>query len=439
SLIASTTYTPGGSPCGWTLDGSLPLVLAAFFGLGLLLSLTPCVYPMVPILAGILARGGAASRSAALPTSLSYVLAMAAAYALLGLAAAWSGQNLQAALQTPVATGAAAILFAALALSMLGAFDLQVPQALAQRLSGASSGLGGRVLGPAALGFVSALIVGPCATPPLAAALLYVTQTGDVARGSAALFALGLGMGAPLLAVGAFGARILPKSGPWMVRVKQLFGVAFLAIAISMAARALPAQAAMLLWGAALITIGVFAGAWDRLGPHSPPLSRVFKAAGLVVSVWGASLIVGAAAGGDDPRRPLAALAAASPAADQPSEVRNVVSTPAEYDRVLQMARDAGRPAVVTFTADWCPTCKANDRALDRDPEIRALLAHFAAVTVDVTSMSPDVRALMSRENVVGPPTLLVRDRQGSERLSARLVGSIDVDVLGEELKRALH
>jgi len=240
------------------LSGGLPSVLLSFLGFGLLLAFTPCVFPMAPILSGMLARSGQnLSARKGLVLSAAYVLAMALAYAALGVVAAWSGQNLQVLLQRPVAIVVMGLVFVALSLSMFGLYDLALPASLAARLSRATGGGGGSVGGAALLGFGSALIVGPCVTPPLAAALLYVAQTGDVARGAAALFALGLGMGMPLLAFGAFGGRLLPKSGVWLVAVKQVFGFIFLGLAIWMLGRALPGQATQGLWGILAISAGL--------------------------------------------------------------------------------------------------------------------------------------------------------------------------------------
>ena len=228
------------------MSGSLASVLATFLGFGLLLTFTPCVLPMIPILSGMLARsGGQLSAGRGFALSTTYVLAMAAAYGLLGIAAAWSGQNLQAALQTPWALGAMSLLFVVLALSMFGLFELQLPSSWTSFVSGRTSGMGGSLPGAAALGFTSALIVGPCVTPPLAGALLYVSQSGDMTRGAAALFMLGLGMGLPLIVYGTVGAKALPKSGPWLVRVKQAFGVVFLGVAITMVSRIAPPQVSL--------------------------------------------------------------------------------------------------------------------------------------------------------------------------------------------------
>src|SRR5260370_32314684 len=244
------------------LAGHVLAMPAGFFGFGLLLSFTPCVFPMIPILSGILARSGehlSAKRGFVL--SAAYVLAVALAYAALGVAAAWSWQNLQIALQTPLALGAISLVFVALALPMFGLYDLQLPARWIGRLSGGASSNRGSIGGAALLGFGSALIVGPCVTPPLAAALLYVAQVGDLARGASALFALGLGMGVPLLAFGTFGAGLLPKSGPWLVRIKHVFGFVFIGMAVWMLSRIVPEWLTLELWGACLMGLGLYLGA----------------------------------------------------------------------------------------------------------------------------------------------------------------------------------
>ncbi len=272
------------------LRGDTAAMLAAFLGFGLLLSLTPCIFPMIPILSAMLAgAGGSLSIRRSFLLSSSYVLAMAAAYGLVGLAAGWTGANLQVALQTPWALGLAAAIFLALALSMFGLFDLALPTGLATRLAG-DGARSGSVAGAALLGFGSSLIVGPCVTPPLAAALLYAVQTGEATKGAAALFALGLGMGLPLIAVGAFGARILPKAGPWLDRVKQILGAVFIAMAAMLVARLLPGPAVLALYGALAIAASVFLGGFDRLHRVSPWDARLAKAADLVASVYGRRL-----------------------------------------------------------------------------------------------------------------------------------------------------
>ena len=281
------------------LSGHILAMLAAFLGFGLLLSFTPCIFPMIPILSGMLARSGenlSARRGFVL--SGAYVLAMALAYAALGIAAAWSGQNLQIALQTPIALGVISLVFVALALSMFGVYDLQLPTRWADRLSGSVSGKGGSIGGAALLGFGSALIVGPCVTPPLAAALLYVAQTGDLARGASALFALGLGMGVPLLAFGTFGAGLLPKSGPWLVRIKHVFGFVFIAMAVWMLSRVTPEWLTLALWGACLIGLGLYSGAGSILSKRFWRNRRVgLEVPGAIALACGVLFLVGSVAG----------------------------------------------------------------------------------------------------------------------------------------------
>jgi thiol:disulfide interchange protein DsbD len=414
------------------LSGHLAGVLATFLGLGLLLAFTPCVLPMVPVLAGMLTRSGerlSAGRGFVL--SGTYALAMALAYGTLGVAAAWSGRNLQVALQTPAALGLLAAAFCALALSMFGAFDLALPSGAAARLSR----LGGRRLGAlggaAVMGFTSALIVGPCVTPPLTAALLYVAQTGDVARGAAALFALGLGMGLPLVAFGTFGAGILPKSGPWLVAAKQAFGVVFLGLAVAMVSRLVPPEVTLALWGALAVGVGVFVGAFDVLAAGTGAAGRLGKGAGIVAVTYGCALVIGAASGGTDPFRPLALLGQQQAA---PVEKGRTVSSVAAFEAALAAARVEGKPVLVEFAADWCTVCKTNERTVLADAGVRARLSAVTVIRADVTRDDEATRALMRRFEVVGPPTLILMHPDGGEVREARTEGELTV----EDLKRRL-
>ena len=412
--------------------GLLPL-LGAFFGLGLLLAFTPCVFPMLPILSGILAGGGARPTPArGLALSGAYGLAMAAAYGVLGMGAAWTGANLQAALQTPWAIGLMAAVFVALAGAMFGLFDLAVPSALAARLP---SGGRGSIAGAAGLGFASALVVGPCVTPPLAAAMLYAAQTGDAGRGGSALFMLGLGMAAPLVAVGAFGAQILPRSGRWLLAIKHGCGVLFLAIAAWLAARVLPDAAGLALYGLLAIGLGVFAGGFDALTSDADAGRRIGetlgKTAGIAAVAGGLLLLVGAAGGASDPLRPLGFLAApARPAAAEAREVR--VSSPAALRQALAAAGQDGRPTLVSFTADWCTVCKSNEATM-AEPAAAARLSGLDRIAVDVTRYGDGAQALMGRYQVIGPPTLFLLDPAGREVPGSRRVGALtgaDIDHL---------
>ncbi|WP_029076868.1 protein-disulfide reductase DsbD [Kaistia adipata] len=424
-----------GAGTGALLAGNPVVMLAAFLGFGLLLALTPCVFPMIPILTGIIARsGGTASARRGFALSLAYVLAMAAAYGLLGVVASWSGQNLQAALQTPLALGLMSLVLVALALSMFGLFDLQAPAALTRLIP---AGTGGSLAGAAVLGFGSALIVGPCVTPPLAAALLYVSQTGDVARGAGALFALGLGMGLPLIAVGTFGAGILPRSGPWLGQVKALFGVVFLGLAIEMAGRVLPGPLTLALWALLAIGTGVALTA-SRGGSQRPLVDHPRRTIGFAALVYGVVLIIGASAGSDDPLRPLAFLSGTAAPTATPYQTATRVASPAAFDSALSAARAQGRPVLVSFTADWCTVCKSNERTVLRDPAISARLERASIVVADVTETNAETEALMRRFDVVGPPTLLLIDPDsGREIDGTRSIGTIATAAFEKTLRAA--
>ncbi|MCX5577791.1 protein-disulfide reductase DsbD [Kaistia terrae] len=436
--IAPDAPAPNQTAATPLMAGNPVVMLAAFLGFGLLLALTPCVFPMIPILSGIIARSGAetsAKRGFAL--SLAYVLAMAAAYALLGVVAAWSGQNLQAALQTPWALGLMSLVLVALALSMFGLYELQAPAFLTRFLQPATGGTGGSLMGAALLGFGSALIVGPCVTPPLAAALLYVSQTGDVARGASALFALGLGMGLPLIAVGTFGAGILPRAGPWLGRIKGVFGVIFLGLAIEMAGRVLPGSLTLGLW--ALLAIGTGVALTASPLSQRPLIDHPRRTLGFAALVYGAVLIIGASAGAEDPLRPLAVLTEGrATAVATPYETATRVTSLAAMDAAIGNARQQGRPIFVSFTADWCTVCKTNDRTVFRDPEIVTRLARASLIVADVTDTTAETQALMQRYDVVGPPTMLLIDPQtGREIDGTRSIGATTTAAFGSNLRRA--
>jgi len=422
------------------LSGHVLGMLAAFFGFGLLLSFTPCVFPMIPILSGMLARSGehlSAKRGFVL--SGAYVLAMALAYAALGIAAAWSGQNLQIALQTPTALGVISLVFVALALSMFGFYDLQLPASWADRLSGTVAGKSGSIGGAALLGFGSALIVGPCVTPPLAAALLYVAQTGDLARGAAALFALGLGMGVPLLAFGTFGAGLLPKSGPWLVRIKHVFGFVFIAMAVWMLSRVTPEWLTFELWGACLIGLGLYLGATSalskkfwcncRVGPEIP---------GAIALVCGALLLFGSIPGNDLLRSlPILDSCKTNDEAAAGIDVQTVTSL-ATFDAAMTTARVTGKPVLLDFSANWCVECKIVDRNVFGNKTVRERMRDVVLIRADMTDYNDDSRALMQRFNVVGPPTMIFLDAQADREIpETRTVGPVDADAFISKIASA--
>lgn len=404
-------------------DGGAAWVVAMFFVLGLGLAFTPCVLPMYPILAGQLSRGGERlSAGRGFVVSATYVGAMAAAFGLLGVAAAWSGQNLQIALQSKAAILFVSALFVVLALSMFGLFELRLPAAWTNAIARKAPGSRGSLSSSAALGFTSALIVGPCVTAPLAGGLLYIAQTGDVGLGAVALSALGLGQGIPLIVFGTIGSRALPKAGRWMVLVTRAFGFAFLGLAIWMMSRILPPTATLGLWSALLLGAGVFLGALDVLGSEAGVPQRLAKAGGFAAMLYGAILAVGAAAGADDPLRPLASLATAGPAAPSEKPIFRKVRDSAD---MAALVRAADRPSLIYTTAEWCVTCKVIERNVFGDPTVRAELAGFQLLELDLTEDDPARTALMKELDVVGPPTMLFVDNQAREVPGSRLIGDI--------------
>ncbi len=409
---------------GLQARGGAALVLAGFLFFGLLLAFTPCMFPMYPILAGLLTRQGTeltARRGAAL--SGVYVLAMASAFGLLGVAAAWSGQNLQMVLQSPAALYTVAAIFALLALSSFGAFELQLPAAWTSKLSGVGTGSRGTFTGAAALGFTSALIMGPCVTAPLAGALLYIAGTGNVALGAGALFALGVGQGIPLLIAGTLGPRVLPKAGAWMHRVKPVFGFVFLAMAIWLVGRINPGAGILTAWSVLLIAAGVFAGAFDSLSPESGAWARLGKTAGIAALIFGALMAVGAAMGGSDPLRPLA-MPAQSNAAPQAQGAKSSFAEVTDSIALSAALRSAkGRPALIYVTADWCVTCKVIEREVWNDPAVQTALQDVASIAVDLSDFGPQGQEMLDQLGAVGPPTMVFLNRSGEEAATTRIVG----------------
>ncbi|PVA10722.1 cytochrome C biogenesis protein [Pelagivirga sediminicola] len=404
--------------------GGTLLVLAGFLGFGLLLAFTPCVFPMVPILAGLLTRQGetlTVRRGAAL--SGVYVLAMASAFGLLGVAAAWSGQNLQMALQSPVAIYVVAAIFVALALSMFGLFELQLPDAWARRLSPAGGARRGTFGGAATLGFTSALIVGPCVTAPLAGALLYIAGTGDLALGAGALFALGLGQGIPLMVAGTLGAHVLPRAGAWMDGAKRIFGFVFLGMAIWLLGRLIQGPATLALWAALLVGAAIFAGAMDLLAPDATPARRGVKSAGIMSLIAGAIMAVGAALGGSDPLRPLAMLQSqGSRAGDAGSAVSfETVTNARDLDGAISAKADM--PAMIYVTADWCVTCRVIERNVWPDTGVQAALSAVNVIAADVSDFGADGQEMLAQLGAAGPPTMVFLDRSRAEAPGTRIIG----------------
>jgi thiol:disulfide interchange protein DsbD len=418
-------------------DAGFWAILAFFFVAGLGLSLTPCVFPMIPILSGIIAgQGHKASHARGFALSLTYVLGMALTYAAVGVAAGLSGTLLSAALQNAWVLGAFALIFVILSLSMFGFYELQLPTALQSKLSEESSHLqGGRGIGVFLMGALSALIVGPCVAAPLAGALLYIGQTGDAVLGGTALFVMALGMGAPLIAVGTAGGSLLPKTGPWMEGVKKGFGVLLLATALWLVSPVLAEVVVMLGWAALLIIPAIFLHAIDPLPPQAKGWQRFWKGIGIVMLLTGAALLIGALAGGRDPLQPLAGLRGSAIAAETRKLPFEPVRSVAELEARVAAA---GRPVMLDFYADWCVSCKEMEKFTFSDPAVQEKLAGFTLLKADVTANSDDDKALLARFQLFGPPGIIFFAADGRQIDGVRVVGFQNAQTFLRSLQRVI-
>lgn len=403
-------------------QGDRWVLVAAFFGFGLLLAFTPCMLPMIPILSGVIVgQGSQLTRRHALGLSTVYVLGMAITYALAGVAAGLAGTLLSAYLQNPWVLGGFALIFVVLALSMFGLYELQLPAALQNRLAAASGRMrGGRALGVFVMGVLSAVIVGPCVAAPLAGALLYIGQTHDVVLGGVALFAMAIGMGVPLLVIGTTAGSLLPKSGPWTVAVQRVFGVAMLGVAIYMLTPVIPVVAQQLLWAALLIVPAIYLHALDPLPADAPGHRRLFKGFGVLALLTGAALLVGALSGHREILQPLAGWRGNTLASTVRELSFQPVRSVADLEARLQSAR--GRPVMLDFWAEWCVSCKEMDQFTFSDARVQARLNDTLVLRADVTANNADDQALLRRFNLFGPPGIVFFDRKGGE-LAFRVIG----------------
>lgn len=406
--------------------GSFWAVVATFFGFGLLLALTPCVFPMIPILSGIIAgQNRTMTKTHGFLLALAYVLGMAITYALAGVAAALSGTLISNALQNPWALGVGAGLFVLLALSMFGFFELQLPSALQSKFSEASNKMkGGNFVGVFVMGALSAVIVGPCVAPPLAAALAFIAQSGNTTLGGVALFVLAIGMGFPLLLVGLSAGALLPKAGGWMTAVKYFFGVLMLAIAIYLISPIIPAWVNMLMWALLLIASAMYLHALDPLPAHASGWSRLWKGLGVVLLIGGLSLILGMLAGSRDLLQPLEVYKGSvfkggeggtAMAAEPTGLAFERVKDTAALDARLAQAKADGRAVMLDFYADWCVSCKEMERFTFSDPKVRARLKDVVLLQADVTATSEADKALLKRFNLFGPPGLIFWTGAGAQ------------------------
>jgi thiol:disulfide interchange protein DsbD len=416
-------------------------VVATFFGAGLLLAFTPCVLPMVPILSGIIAgEGDNVSPARGLTLASAYVAGMALIYTAAGIAAAAIGIQLQAVFNQPWVLSLFAGLFVLLALGMFGLFDLQMPSAVQTRLALLSGRQkSGTVIGAFIMGALSSLIVTACVAPPLVAALTVIGQSGDMLRGGAALFSLSLGMGAPLLAVGASAGKLLPKAGPWMVAVKNAFGFMMIGLAIWMLSRILPATLTLALWGVLVFMAGVYLGGLTTLTPAAAAPQRLGKGFGLLGVIYGAVLILGSLAGGSSLLQPLAGFGQGGQAAA--IEARGLafrrIKTVRGLDAALAAAAAEARPAMLDFYADWCVSCIEMEHYTFTDANVQDALSDTVLLQADVTANDRDDQALLKRFGVFGPPTIIFFGPDGVQREGFEVVGFMQADDFAAHVERA--
>ncbi|QFU01304.1 Thiol:disulfide interchange protein DsbD precursor [Halomonas sp. THAF5a] len=445
---ATTTTTPDGAPglAPTSEDGrfrslmaeaSLPLVLGLFFLAGLGLTFTPCVLPMVPILSSIIV-GQHPTRARAFALSASYVGGMALTYAAVGVLMGLfgAGLNLQARLQSAPVLITFALLFTLFALAMFGAFNLRLSSSLSGRIDAWQARA--QRSGPAGLalaGALSVLVVSPCVSAPLAGALVFISTTGDALMGGAALLALALGMGVPLLLVGTFGTTLLPRSGAWMNGVKTAFGILLLGVAIWLVERLLPGSIALLLWAALAIGSALTLGALTVNQAQGWP--RVRQAGGLMLLTWGIALVIGASRGGEDPLRPLAVTATAPSAIPGAPAPEPSITTVTDLEALEATLAESDAPAFVNVTADWCISCKVMERSVYPAPEVAGPLARFRRINVDVTESDAASRELLEHFRLFGPPSLLFFD-DGQELRDARVQGEVDAPQLASHLEGVL-
>lgn len=422
------------------------LVVSVFFVAGLLLSLTPCVLPMIPILSSIIVGANASNaqtkttpnRAHSFNLSLTYTLGMAASYTLAGIAAGLSGQLFSNALQNPWVLGASALVFVLLALSMFGFYELALPSSLEEKLVNTSNRLkGGKMAAVFVMGALSALIVSPCVAAPLAAALLYISQTHQVVLGGVALFSLAMGMGVPLLLVGASAGAILPKTGAWMNAVRNTFGVVMLGMAIYIIGPLVPITVQMALWAPLLIIPAIFMHALDNLPPHANAWMKFFKGIGIILLLVGASLLIGALSGATSPFQPLAMLNAQAATTNHSSPELRFERIKSNADLDARLADTQGKLVMLDFYADWCVACKEMERLTFTDARVQDALNHVTRLQVDVTQNTADDLALLKRFGLFGPPGIVFFDAHGQALAANKIIGFENADQFIKHIPRA--
>jgi thioredoxin:protein disulfide reductase len=407
---------------------SLWVTLVSFFGFGLLLSLTPCVFPMIPILSGIIVgRGHNITTVRAFLLSLSYVVASAFTYTVFGILAALFGSNLQATFQQPWIIGLFSAIFVLLSLSMFGFYNLDLPDFIRAKLHNSSEKhRDGSMTGAAIMGALSSLIVGPCVAAPLAGALIYIGQTGDALLGGSALFVMGIGMGIPLLLLGASAGKLLPKAGTWLNATKAVFGVLMLGVAVWMLARILPPTITMLLWALLLILPAIYLNAVDSLPEHSSGWRKLWKGVGITMLAYGLLLLIGFSIGNSNPLKPLQGFGVTTAKASEQGLSFERISSLAELEARIKQANANNQPVMLDFYADWCISCKEMEAYTFTDASVKQSLSGFVLLQADVTKQTDADKALLAKFNLIGPPAILFFNGSPQENQSLRVIGYQD-------------
>ncbi|VAW46053.1 Cytochrome c-type biogenesis protein DsbD, protein-disulfide reductase [hydrothermal vent metagenome] len=443
SVIPATT-TPQNSDLSETdhitntlKNNTLWIIIGTFFVFGLLLSFTPCVFPMIPILSSIIVgQGHHLTTRRAFIMSLVYVLAMALTYTFAGVLAGMFGQNLQATFQNPWIIGTFSFIFILLALSMFGFYELQLPARLQSKLTRISNQQkGGTLTGVAVMGFLSALIVGPCMAPPLAGALIYIGQTGDAFLGGMALFAMSMGMGLPLIIIGTSSAKLMPRAGAWMEKVKAFFGVMLIGVAIWMLERILPVEITMINWAILLIITAVYMGAFESTHEKTGWF-KLAKGLGIVLFLYGLIILIGLMGGSKDVYQPLKTFQGSANAGQAQNAKLNFKIIKSIDDLKVELAK--GQPIMLDFYADWCISCKEMERLTFSDAQVQQALVGVTLLKADVTKNDDIDIALMQHFGIVGPPAILFFNPQGQEQKAQRVVGFKSADEFVVNIEQAL-
>ena len=418
---------------------SLAMTLLSFFGFGLLLSMTPCIFPMIPILSGIIVgHGNSITTARAFFLSLSYVVASAFTYTVFGILAALFGSNLQTTFQQPWIIGLFSAIFVLLSLSMFGFYELELPNSIKTRLHNSSEKhRDGSLWGAAIMGALSSLIVGPCVAAPLAGALIYIGQTGNAVLGGGALFAMGLGMGVPLLLLGASAGKLLPKAGTWLYSTKAVFGVIMLAVAVWMLSRILPPAITILLWAMLLILPAIYLSAIDPLPEKSSGWRKLWKGVGLMMLAYGLLLLIGFSMGNNNPLKPLQGFSVNNAqAAEEKGLAFERVASLAALEARIEQASANHQPVMLDFYADWCISCKEMEAYTFTDPKVKQALAGFVLLQADVTKNSDDDKALLAKFNLIGPPAILFFGADNQENATLRVIGYQDAETFMKTLQQ---